>query len=101
MARILLVDDDVEGLELRRTILEHHGHHIETACTPADAHARFISFSPDCVIADLHLPEAAAGRAFLSELRQAAPQIRIIVLSGRPAATESFADVVLLKTVRS
>src|SRR6266567_8033751 len=101
MARILLVDDDAEGLELRRTLLEHHGHRIETASSPADARSRCNTFSPDCVIADLHLPDAAAGRAFLSELRQAAPLIRIIVLSGRPAASESFADVVLLKPVRS
>jgi len=101
MARILLVDDDVEGLELRRIILEHHGHRIETASTPADAYARFSSLSPECVIADLHIPEAAAGRALLAEFRKAAPSVRIIVLSGLPAIVEPLADVVLLKPVRS
>ena len=101
MARILLVDDDTEGLELRRTILEHHGHRIETAATPAEARARFEAFSPECVIADLHLPEAAAGRELLVEFRKAAPLVRIIVLSGRPAEAEPEGDVVLLKPIRS
>ena len=101
MARILLVDDDVEGLELRRTILEHHGHVIETASTPADARIRFDAFSPECVIADLHLPEAAAGRALLADFRKAAPLLRIIILSGGPAEAELQGDVVLLKPIRS
>ena len=101
MARILLVDDDTEGLELRRTILEHHGHRIETASTPAAARAIFSSFVPECVIADLHLPDAAAGRALLVEFRQSTPLIRIIVLSGHPAEAEQAADLVLLKPLRS
>lgn len=101
MARVLLVDDDAEGLELRRTILEHHGHRIETASNPLDARSLFNSFGPECVIVDLHLPDAATGCALLREFRQAVPAVRIVVLTGRPADAEHLGDVVLTKPTRS
>lgn len=101
MARVLLVDDDAEGLDLRRSILEYHGHGVETATNPADARSLFQSFAPDCVIADLHLPDAATGRALLAEFREAAPELRIILLSGLAAGPGELFDVVLTKPIRS
>jgi len=101
MARILLVDDDAEGLELRRSILEHHGHRVETATNPPAAREHFRAFSPECVIADLHLPDVDTGRALLRHFREQRPNVRIIILSGRPAAAEPLADVVLTKPARS
>ena len=35
MARVLLVDDDAAGLDLRKIILEREGHQISIASEPA------------------------------------------------------------------
>ena len=80
MARVLLVDDDRTGLEIRRLIFEQAGHVVVTATSPQEALA---APAPDAVILDLHLPELEDGLALIRDLRSAMPGARIIVLSGR------------------
>ena len=46
MARVLLVDDDAAGLDLRKLILEREGHQISTASDPARARALFAELPP-------------------------------------------------------
>ena len=73
MARVLLVDDDSAGLELRKLIFEREGHQIFAATDPVRALALFTEVQPDCVVLDLRLPEAADGLALIRELRGASP----------------------------
>jgi len=106
MARLLLVDDDAAGLELRQLILERQGHQVFAAADVAAARSLFFKTSPDGVVLDLRLPETGDGLALIREFRAAAPGLRIVVLSGwtpdldgKPEA--GMVDELLSKPVRS
>jgi len=60
MARLLLVDDDTAGLELRKLILEREGHQVSAAADVAAARSLFLETRPDSVVLDLRLPETEA-----------------------------------------
>ena len=106
MARVLLVDDDAGGLEIRRMLLERDGHQVFTASDVAAARTQFREKSPDCVILDLRLPSPEDGLTLVREFRRAAPEVRIVVLAGWRADLEGqpeqkLVDEVLTKPVRS
>jgi DNA-binding NtrC family response regulator len=94
MARVLVVDDDAAGLEIRKIVLERHGHSVIGANNPAAARAAFHENIPDAAILDLRLPDLEDGLALIREFRSASPGLRLIVLAGwsadldgRPEAT--------------
>jgi DNA-binding response OmpR family regulator len=106
MPRLLLVDDDRDGLEIRRLIFERKGYRVSIATGAGTARAAFSKSAPEFVVLDLRLPLAEDGLALIREFRAQVPQVRIIVLSGwtadlngRPEA--AMADAVLAKPVRS
>ena len=106
MARVLLVDDDAAGLDLRKVILEREGHQVSMASEPATAHALFAETQPESVVLDLRLPEAKDGLALIREFRDAAPDVRIIVLAGWPLDLEGTAEaqmvnLMLAKPIRT
>jgi len=106
MARVLLVDDDAGGVEIRKMLLEREGHQVSTATDAASARVRFRGFAPECVILDLRLPSAEDGLALVREFREAAPGVRIVVLAGWRADLEGhpeqqMVNEVLTKPVRS
>lgn len=106
MARVLLVDDDAGGIEIRKMLLEREGHLVSTATDAATARERFRELAPECVILDLRLPSPEDGLALVREFREAAPRVRIVVLAGWGADLEGrpeqrMVNDVLAKPVRS
>jgi len=106
MARVLLVDDDAAGLELRKLILEREGHQILLSGDPVRARELFSESHPDTVVLDMRLPEAADGLALIREFRSAAPDVRIVVLCGWPldlegTPEERLVNVALSKPIRT
>ncbi len=79
--RILCVDDDCRINELNRIALSRLGYEVVTASSPTDALERLGASRFDLVITDLFRP-AAADVEFLAKLRNLAPTIRIILVSG-------------------
>ena len=77
MARILVVEDDPDQLEMRKLILEHAGYEVATAQNAAEALDRL----PGCqvVVMDLRLPTPEDG---LRLIQAASGSAKIIVLSG-------------------
>src|SRR5204863_158276 len=57
MARVLLVDDDLDSLEAARDILASAGHTVVTADTLAGARAQLATDLPDVLLLDLMLPD--------------------------------------------
>jgi DNA-binding NtrC family response regulator len=53
--RILVVDDDVDGLEVLRTRLTHAGYEVETAESAEKALARVSAFDPGLVVTDVRM----------------------------------------------
>jgi DNA-binding response OmpR family regulator len=106
MARVLLVDDDAAALDLRKVILDREGHRVSIASEPLTARALFVKTQPECVVVDLRLPEAKDGLALIREFREAAPDVRIIVLAGWPLDLEGtpeaqMVNLVLAKPIRT
>jgi CheY-like chemotaxis protein len=104
MARLLLVDDDPDQLEVRRLLAEQAGHETATARDAAAARACFAEFHPEVVVLDLRIPSSEDGLSLIRELHAADPSPRLLVLSGWPADIEgrpeaSMAEKVLAKPV--
>jgi two-component system, sensor histidine kinase len=81
--RILVVDDNVDGAEMIRSLLEMQGHILETAHTGVDAIARMRTFHPEVVILDIGLPDIS-GLELARRLRamEGMEAVRLIALSG-------------------
>jgi DNA-binding response OmpR family regulator len=106
MARVLIVDDDSAGLEVRKLILERRGHQVRTASDKERARIAFAAETPEVVVLDLRMPNATDGRELIREFRAAAPLTRLIVLCGNDADLRryeeaSLVDRILNKPVRS
>jgi DNA-binding response OmpR family regulator len=106
MARVLLVDDDVDALEIRTRIFENEGHRVFAAPSAGRAREQFRAETPESVILDLRLPDPEDGLTLIREFRAASPALRIVVLAGWRADLDgrmesAMVDVVLSKPVRS
>lgn len=101
MARILLVDDEKDQLELRSQILQHKGHTVSEVGSCKEALAKALEFSPDIVLTDLLLPRVADGEAMIRALRECCPNVRVVILSGYSGEIDVPAEAVLRKPVRA
>ena len=82
MARVLLVDDDLDSLEVARDILAAAGHTVVTADTLASARARIAADLPDVLLLDLMLPDGN-GLELLDEVADSGLR-RIVLITGHP-----------------
>jgi CheY-like chemotaxis protein len=81
-ARILLVEDEPAVRELLRHALMRRGYHVETGCSGDEGMALCDSLEPpDLLITDLILP-GATGPAIAERLRQRAPGVKVLLMSG-------------------
>lgn len=80
-ARILLVDDNSQGLKARKTVLEELGYQISTASSGEDALEHFGRQKFDLVVTDYKMPRMD-GPELIARLRKRAPEIPIILISG-------------------
>ena len=69
MAKILVVDDDINNRLLLRMVLEHAGHTITEASDGSEALPIAHGSIPDLIIMDLHMP-GMDGVAFINALRE-------------------------------
>ena len=79
--RILLVDDNSNGLKARKSVLEEHGHRITTARGGEEALDVFSRQKFELVITDYQMP-GMDGLELICQLRKQVPEARIILLSG-------------------
>ncbi|MAS91967.1 MAG: two-component system response regulator [Verrucomicrobiales bacterium] len=56
MARILLVEDDEDNINLLSRLLEHHGHELVIATNAAEAVQNATEVLPELILMDLELP---------------------------------------------
>jgi CheY-like chemotaxis protein len=104
--RILMVEDNRDGAETLRTLLQLAGHEVALACTGPEGVALAKQFRPDVVLCDIGLPGMdgfAVGRALRQDPLTA--RSRLIVLSGygqeedRRKSREAGFDLHLTKPV--
>ena len=105
-ARILLIDDNRQGLAVRRFILRDLGYEVATAVSGEEGLEQFLSSAEDApfslVVTDYRMPGGMRGDEVVDRLRALAPGVPLVILSGfasqlalTPESTG--ADVVLEK----
>ena len=99
---ILLVDDNRDGLLVRRTVLEELGYAVSIALNGEEGLKLFESANFDVVVTDYRMPRMN-GAELIQRIRKLNPLARIILLSGfvEPLGlTEenTGADVVIAKS---
>jgi len=77
--RVLLLDDQVDNLLLRSTILRKYGYLTETASTIEEAVSLLDQI--DIAVLDYHLGAGQFGTEVASRLREQRPEVPIIILS--------------------
>jgi len=79
-ARVLCVDDEVLGLEIRRVVFERAGYTVLTASDGKSAIALFRQNEVDAVILDYAMP-GMDGSQVARALREIRPDVPILLLS--------------------
>ncbi len=79
--RILLVDDNANGLAARKSVLEELGYRIVTCTSGADALEQFAASKFDLVVTDYKMPRMD-GLELIGRLRKSTPDLPIVLVSG-------------------
>ena len=87
MAKILLVDDDVDLVNMNRAVLERRGHQVIGAYAASEARQALIRGRPDIAVLDVMMESDSAGFDLAREVHQAYPDLPMIILSGIHEAT--------------
>lgn len=87
MAKILVVEDEKDLLNILRMSLEAQGHKVDVSSDGADALEKLEHFKFDLVILDWQLP-SKSGIEVLSQFRNGGGQTPILMLTGRNQSTD-------------
>jgi signal transduction histidine kinase len=79
--RVLLVDDNADGLDMMRLALETKGHEVQSTGNGNDALAIAAAFQPEVAVLDIGLP-GIDGYELARTLRATQPHLRLIALTG-------------------
>lgn len=97
MAKILVVEDEVEQLAIRRQLFEHAGYEVVTAQNATAALPQLAGCQ--AVLMDLRIPKLEDGLQLIQAAAAAA--VRIIVLSGAESDAALPVDEFLTKPCSS
>ena len=78
--RILVVDDDVDGLEVLRTRLVHAGYEVETAESAEKALSCVSAFAPGLVVTDVRMA-GMTGLELLEKIRATMDHVEVVVMT--------------------
>ena len=90
--RVLLVDDNADGLDMLRLALETKGHEVQWARDGNAAMVVAAAFRPDVAVLDIGLP-GIDGYELARVLRAAHPRTRLIALTGYGQDSDAAAAI--------
>jgi len=83
MARVLIVDDDTDLVQLLKMALEPAGHEVASANDPATGLETCRKFGPEIILLDYHMPGSTGAHLFETFRRnQATAKTPILFMSG-------------------
>jgi CheY-like chemotaxis protein len=91
MAKILIVDDEKETVELLRLVLEKDQHQILTALSGEEALKSLKQQAPDLILLDVTMP-GMDGYTLMTNIQseEATRDIPVMVLTGRENMRDTF-----------
>jgi two-component system OmpR family response regulator len=93
-ARVLVVDDQPNILDMLTTVLRFHGFAVSTAATAAEAVAVAADVRPDLVVLDVRLPDGD-GIDVCRRLRSAGHTAGVVFLTARDAPRDKVLGLTL------
>jgi two-component system nitrogen regulation response regulator NtrX len=87
--RVLLVDDEANLRKMVGALLQSEGFETLEAPNGAAALAAVERDAPDAVLLDLMMPGGPDGLATLEQLKRVAPDIPVVMMSGRATLTDA------------
>jgi CheY-like chemotaxis protein len=78
---VLLVDDNRDGLLVRRALLEEQGYRVQIAINGEEGLKLFLTCHFDVVVTDYRMP-LMGGVELIRRIREGKPQARVVLLSG-------------------
>ena len=82
LARVLVIDDELEPVDLRSAVLSDSGYEVVSALNGGDG-LRLVEIErPDVVLLDLQMP-GVAGFDVLRRVRTVRPDLPVIIVSGQ------------------
>ena len=79
--RILLIDDNKNGLAARKSVLQGEGYAVVACNSPKEGLERFSADTFDLVVTDYRMP-SMNGVEVIQALREQRPDIRVVLVSG-------------------
>jgi CheY-like chemotaxis protein len=92
-ATLLLIDDDAVQAATRQTILKHAGYTVIAVLSPQRALEQFRNDeypAPIDLILTDHLMPGMSGSEFIGELREFAPHVPVLVITGLAEAEQEY-----------
>ena len=99
--KLLLVDDDLSQLAMRKVVLELLGYAVLTAADARQGMQLFETEAPDAVVLDYEMPTVNGG-VLAGRIRRANGAIPIVMLSGStsvPSSALTDVDTFLAKAI--
>ena len=82
MCRLLIADDDLQQLGIRKLLLEAAGYEVTVAENAPEARRLLVELRPDVLVMDLRLPKLKDGLNLIRCVEEQRLPAKIIVLSG-------------------
>jgi len=86
---VLIADDEPNIRRMVGALLTAEGYEVTEAESGTDALAKVKEGEPDIALVDLMMPGALDGMATLARLREAAPDLPVIMMSGRAGLADA------------
>src|SRR5256886_2428613 len=88
-SRILLVDDETNIRKMVGALLQSEGFETAEAANGSAALAAVEREAPDAVLLDLMMPGGPDGLATLEQLKRLAPDVPVVMMSGKASLTDA------------
>jgi DNA-binding response OmpR family regulator len=89
MAKILIVEDTEDILEMLSFIIQRQGHQVFTATCKTEALAVLRTTTPELILMDVMLKDED-GRLLCKDIKSTNPGIKIILLSASPGKLKDY-----------
>lgn len=95
MRRILVVEDDAEGMRMLGLALRGNGYEVAEAATGYLALEQVARRDPDVILLDLFLSGGMNGGEFLGQYRSSGGRAKVIVISGAARGDPIARDLIV------